>query len=241
MFDLDDVADEPARSARCGRAGGGAASGCRGRRRGLQVRAGRSRSSDAPGTSGHRLWRVSILRTPAPRPIRPAFRPLHDAAAAGAARAGGAFIGQPQPLAEAGRRWRLGRLALEAELAGIGLDGDLHVRRYRCLVCKSVGRISGRTAAILPRAAGGLARSPRLPKYCTPARPTKRFADDIRKSVCLDEGPQLAGFAASPRHAYAAHHPSLLHRARHRARPPGAAGSHARHRQGALARAVQRP
>ena len=35
---------------------------------------------------------------------------------------------QPQPLAEARVKNPLGRLALEAELSGIGLDGDLHVR-----------------------------------------------------------------------------------------------------------------
>src|SRR5581483_725475 len=52
--------------------------------------------------------------------------PLDDAPSAGAARAGGAFVRQPQTLREAGIEQPFARLAFEGEVAGVRLDGYLH-------------------------------------------------------------------------------------------------------------------
>ena len=125
--DLDDVAHEPADAL-------DAAAPVAGQRRAAWVgdEVGRH-AQDAVrrrARLAHEHVALGAFQPREPRRLIPLDQrgPLHDAAAAGAACAGGAFVGQPQPLAEAGVEQPLGGVALEAEFSGIGLDGDFHVR-----------------------------------------------------------------------------------------------------------------
>src|SRR5262245_9904051 len=103
---------------------------------------GRNAQSAITGGAGlaHQDVALVALKLGKPRRLVPVDvgGALHDPRAAGAARAGRAFVGQREAPGEAGVEQPVARPTVEIENARIGLDGDLH--RWAATGCWAWGR-----------------------------------------------------------------------------------------------------